>query len=78
MTVQHEPSPRPQRAFVEIVRFVLVGLFTAGGWQLAEAADLEGGRLLLAVVLGSLIGYVVGGVIGRRAEQAVSALEQEF
>lgn len=57
---------------------MLVGLFTAGGWQLAEAADLEGGRLLLAVVLGSLVGYVVGGVIGRRAEVAVSALETEF
>jgi uncharacterized protein YacL len=64
--------------FVEAVRFVLVGLFTAGGWQLAEGADLEGGRLLLAVVLGSLVGYVVGGVIGRRAEVAVSALETEF
>lgn len=78
MNVEPEPPRSPQRAFVEIVRFVLVGLFTAGGWQLAEAADLEGGRLLLAVVLGSLVGYVVGGVIGRRAMVAVSAVEQEF
>jgi uncharacterized protein YacL len=78
VTVEPEPSRSPQRAFVEIVRFVLVGLFTAGGWQLAEAGDLEGGRLLLAVVLGSLVGYVIGGVIGRRAERAVSALEEEF
>jgi uncharacterized protein YacL len=77
--VSAEPDPpRRPRAFVEIVRFVLVGLFTAGGWQLAEAADLEGGRLLLAVVLGSLVGYVVGGVIGRRAMVAVSAVEEEF
>lgn len=57
---------------------MLVGLFTAGGWQLAEASDLEGGRLLLAVVLGSLVGYVLGGVFGRRAMVAVSAVEQEF
>ena len=78
MKIEPGPSRPPQRTFVEIVRFVLVGLFTAGGWQLAEAGDLEGGRLLLAVVLGSLVGYVVGGVIGRRAEVAVSALEQEF
>ena len=77
MNVQPDP-PRPQRTLVEIVRFVLVGLFTAGGWQLAEASDLEGGRLLLAVVLGSLVGYVVGGVFGRRAMVAVSAVEQEF
>ncbi|MGH2695372.1 MAG: PIN/TRAM domain-containing protein [Actinomycetota bacterium] len=78
MSVQPDPPRRTQRAFVEIVRFVLVGLFTAGGWQLAEASDLEGGRLLLAVVLGSLVGYVVGGVFGRRAMVAVSAVEQEF
>lgn len=77
MSAEPDPPRRP-RAFVEIVRFVLVGLFTAGGWQLAEAADLEGGRLLLAVVLGSLVGYVVGGVIGRRAMVAVSAVEEEF
>jgi uncharacterized protein YacL len=77
--VSVQPDPRsPQRTLVEIVRFVLVGLFTAGGWQLAEASDLEGGRLLLAVVLGSLVGYVVGGVIGRKAMVAVSAVEQEF
>lgn len=77
MSAEPDPPRRP-RAFVEVVRFVLVGLFTAGGWQLAEAADLEGGRLLLAVVLGSLVGYVVGGVIGRRAMVAVSAVEEEF
>jgi uncharacterized protein YacL len=77
--VSVQPDPRsPQRTLVEIVRFVLVGLFTAGGWQLAEASDLEGGRLLLAVVLGSLVGYVVGGVIGRKAMVAVSAVEVEF
>ncbi|MGH2657804.1 MAG: PIN/TRAM domain-containing protein [Actinomycetota bacterium] len=78
MSVQPDPPRRPQRTLVEIVRFVLVGLFTAGGWQLAEASDLEGGRLLLAVVLGSLVGYVLGGVFGRRAMVAVSAVEQEF
>jgi uncharacterized protein YacL len=78
VSVQPDPPRRPQRTLVEIVRFVLVGLFTAGGWQLADASDLEGGRLLLAVVLGSLVGYVVGGVFGRRAMVAVSAVEEEF
>jgi uncharacterized protein YacL len=78
VSVQPDPPRRPQRTLVEIVRFVLVGLFTAGGWQLADASDLEGGRLLLAVVLGSLVGYVLGGVFGRRAMVAVSAVEQEF
>jgi uncharacterized protein YacL len=78
VSVQPDPPRRPQRTLVEIVRFVLVGLFTAGGWQLADASDLEGGRLLLAVVLGSLVGYVLGGVFGRRAMVAVSAVEEEF
>jgi uncharacterized protein YacL len=78
VSVQPDPPRSPQRTLVEIVRFVLVGLFTAGGWQLADASDLEGGRLLLAVVLGSLVGYVLGGVFGRRAMVAVSAVEQEF
>jgi uncharacterized protein YacL len=64
--------------FVELVRFLLVGVFTAGGWQMAQALDLTGTRLLLSVVLGSLIGYVIGGVIGRRAMVAVSAVEREF
>jgi uncharacterized protein YacL len=79
VSVAPEPSRPPTgRLFVEAIRFVLVGLFTAGGWQLAEAADLTGTRLLLAVVLGSLVGYVIGGVIGRRAQVAVSVFELEF
>jgi len=57
---------------------VLVGIFTGGGLQVAEALDLEATEFLIAVVLGSLIGYVVGGVIGRRTAVAVSAVEREF
>jgi uncharacterized protein YacL len=61
-----------------VVRFVLVGLFTAGGWQIGRALDLPGSRLLLAVVLGSLVGYVIGGVLGRMTLAAVSAVERDF
>jgi uncharacterized protein YacL len=72
-------SSRPSRgSFVEVVRLVLVGLCTAGGWQIAQALDLEGTRLLLAVVLGSLVGYVLGGLLGRRALAAVSEVERQF
>jgi uncharacterized protein YacL len=63
---------------VEVVRFVLVGLFTAGGWQIGRALDLTGTRLLLGAVLGSLVGYVIGGVLGRRTLVAVSAVERDF
>jgi uncharacterized protein YacL len=68
----------PRGTFVELVRLVLVAIFTAAGWQVANGLELTGGQLLLAVVLGSLVGYVVGGVIGRRAAVAVQTVEQEF
>lgn len=53
-------------------------MFTAAGWQLAQALDADGTRLLMLVVLGSAVGYVLGGVIGRRTAIAVSAAEREF
>ncbi|HEX2025246.1 MAG TPA: TRAM domain-containing protein [Actinomycetota bacterium] len=71
-------SGRSRGGFVEVVRLILVGLFTAAGWQIAQALDLGGTQLLLAVVLGSLVGYVIGGVLGRRALAAVSEVEREF
>jgi uncharacterized protein YacL len=55
-----------------------VAIFTAAGWQLGTGLKLEGSRLLLAVVLGSLVGYVIGGVIGRKTAVAISAVEREF
>jgi uncharacterized protein YacL len=73
-----ERRGRPRGGFVEIVRLVLVGLCTAAGWQIAQALDVQGTRLLLAVVLGSLVGYVVGGVLGRRTFAAISEVEREF
>jgi uncharacterized protein YacL len=68
----------PRGTLVELVRLVLVGIFTAGGYQLAQATNDTGTRLLLWVLLGSLVGYVVGGVIGRRTAIAMSAVEREF
>lgn len=72
------PARASQGPFVELVRLVLVGLFTAGGWQIARAQNFDDQRLLIAVVLGSLIGYVVGGVIGRSAAAAVTTVEQDL
>jgi uncharacterized protein YacL len=78
MTTERERVPAERSTFVELVRLVLVGIFTGGGWQVAEALEYEGTRLLVSVVLGSLIGYVVGGIIGRRTAVAVSTVEREF
>jgi uncharacterized protein YacL len=72
------PKKASRGTFVELVRLVLVGLFTAGGWQIARAQNFDQQRLLIAVVLGSLVGYVVGGVIGRLAAAAVSSVEEDL
>ncbi|HJV05534.1 MAG TPA: TRAM domain-containing protein [Actinomycetota bacterium] len=72
------PDRAPRGTVVELVRLVLVALFTAGGWQLAQATEAQGGRLLLLVVLGSLVGYVVGGIVGRSTVRSVSAVERDF
>ena len=63
---------------VELVRLILVAVFAVGGWQVAlQVADREFG-LYLGIILGSGIGYVVGGVIGRRTAAAVKSVEIEF
>jgi uncharacterized protein YacL len=75
---QPPTKPASQGIFVELVRLALVALFTAGGWQIGDALSVQETTRLLIVVLGSLVGYVAGGVIGRRAVVAVSAVEREF
>lgn len=65
-------------AVVELVRLILVVVFALGGWQIAlQVADREFG-LYVGIILGSGIGYVVGGVIGRRTAAAVRTVEREF
>lgn len=78
MSADRERKSPPRGTVVELIRLVLVALFTAGGWQLAAAVDAEGTRLLLLVVLGSLVGYVIGGIVGRSTLHAVSAVERDF
>jgi uncharacterized protein YacL len=63
---------------VELVRLILVALFAAAGWQIAQEVARAESQVLIGIVLGSAVGYVVGGVIGRRTVVAVSAVEQEF
>jgi uncharacterized protein YacL len=70
--------PAPRGTVVELIRLILVGLFTAGGWQIGRQVGADGTELLLWVVLGSLVGYVIGGVLGRRTFVAMSAVEREF
>lgn len=68
----------PRGTLVELVRLILVAMFTTGGWQIAQALRATGTDLLMWVLLGSAVGYVAGGVIGRRTATLISAVEREF
>jgi uncharacterized protein YacL len=64
---------------VEFVRLIMVALFAVSGWELASlVGSPQSERLLIGTLLGSAVGYVLGGVFGRRTATAVSQLEREF
>ena len=69
----------PRGRVVELVRLIIVALFSVGGWEVAQS--LGGGRssmLAAGIVVGSGLGYVLGGVFGRGTMTAVSQLEREL
>jgi uncharacterized protein YacL len=64
---------------VEFVRLIMVTLFAAAGWQVAvRTGPGTTARLLLGIVLGTGVGFVLGGVFGRTTASAASDLELEF
>jgi uncharacterized protein YacL len=64
---------------VEFARLIIVVLFATGGWQVAVSmGHQDSWRLLVGITLGSGIGYVFGGVLGRRTASAVSDFELEL
>jgi uncharacterized protein YacL len=64
---------------VEFVRLIIVTLLAAGGWELSTyLAPSSSGGHLLGILIGTGVGYVLGGVFGRRTASAVSELEREF
>jgi uncharacterized protein YacL len=52
---------------VELVRLVVVAFCTAAGYQVAQgiSGSTPSSRIVLGAVMGSLVGYVAGGFIGR-------------
>jgi uncharacterized protein YacL len=76
----HAPDrPTGGGVLVEFVRLIIVTLFAAGGWE-ASTYLYPVGRdwHLVGILIGSGVGYVLGGVFGRRTASAVSELEREF
>jgi|GEM_PF-261195 uncharacterized protein YacL len=70
---------RASSGLVEGVRLIVVALFAVGGWEIANSfTPARTGELLIGIVLGSAVGYVLGGVLGRTTATAVSDLEREF
>jgi len=75
----HTRKPAPRGRLVEFVRFIFVVLFAIGGYEVAtNVGDPTAGNTVLGIILGSAVGYVGGGVLGRQTASAVSEVEREF
>jgi uncharacterized protein YacL len=59
--------------FVEIVRLLIVLLFTAGGYAVAD----QHGAALVGATFGAAIGYVCGGVFGRFLRKMLGVVEAQ-
>jgi uncharacterized protein YacL len=78
-------APRLRRvpsAVVELLRLCVVVFFAGVGYYVADAVDDSGDKVLgaftvvgLGIVLGSALGYVLGGVVGRGTLAAVRQTE---
>lgn len=65
---------------VELVRIVVVIIFTALGHQIARelVEDIESTRIVVGALLGSSTGYVLGGVLGRTVGRLVGLAESRI
>jgi uncharacterized protein YacL len=59
--------------FVEIVRLLIVLVFTAGGYALSARY----GHALLGTTFGAAIGYVCGGILGRFLREVLGVVEAQ-
>ncbi len=79
MTDGAEARGAPRGPLVEGVRLIFVALLGTAGYQVATQTGSRGtGRILLFVFLGSAVGFVVGGMMGRLTVRTVRGLEGEL
>ena len=77
---ERQPPRRSAVVLVELIRFVIVVLFTALGYQVSRSlvADKTSARIIVGTILGSGIGYVIGGVLGRGTGTLVGIAEKRI
>jgi uncharacterized protein YacL len=82
VTEQPEQAARTKPArgpLVEGVRLIFIALLATGGYQVGTATGNDSpARTALFVLLGSAVGYVVGGIAGRLTGKTVSGMEREL
>src|SRR6266446_5258239 len=74
-----EPAVRGR--LVELVRLIFIALFALAGYRIGISGgqvNVTAPRLLVSVFIGSGVGYVVGGVLGRLTFKAVTGLEEDL
>lgn len=77
----HEQDHRnvPRGRLVEGVRLIFITLLGTAGYRVGTAGgSATNARTLLFIFLGSAMGYVTGGVLGRLTFRAVSGMEREL
>jgi len=74
------PERRTGTVLVELIRIVVVAVFTALGYQVARALveDVGSPRVVLGALLGSAVGYVLGGVLGRAVGSLAGDVESHL
>ncbi|MCA1833177.1 MAG: PIN/TRAM domain-containing protein [Actinomycetota bacterium] len=70
-------GPTPRGALVEFVRLIIVVIVATAGYAVAKQIT-SGSRVVLGIILGSAVGYVAGGVLGRGTATAMHTVEREF
>ena len=80
METDTEPRKPRRTVLIELVRVVVVAVFTFGGHEIAGAiiSDEKPGRLLLGAVLGATTGYVTGGILGRTVASLIGVAERQI
>jgi uncharacterized protein YacL len=70
----------PRGGLVEFVRLIIVAVCATVGYEIGRriGSSDDPTRTVLGIVLGSAVGYVAGGVLGRRTVTGVAAIEREF